>query len=368
MPCLSIKTDDADTTIKVGKNLIGNIGRTIRDDARLTITSIVAVITDGTVGALYADSVLDSIDEAGLNHAELRVAPGESSKSLNSLGNVYRFLTENRVGRDGLILALGGGVVSDLAGFAAATWMRGIPFVICPTTLESAIDASIGGKTAINIPGGKNLVGAFHQPVIVATDPTCLKTLAPRDIAAGMAESIKHGLITGGDFITWQETHAEAIRALDDDILAELIMRNVRIKCGIVQRDPFERRGERMYLNFGHTIGHAVEACCGYTLRHGECVALGMLAACRLSVAIGLIGEDIVDRTAQLLRKFDLPTQLHDPIPTDQIMEVMQQDKKAKGAALRFVLLEGVGKPVVRTDVPGAMIREAIDSLSAAGS
>ncbi len=364
MPSLSVTARYNETKIEVRTHLLDDIGCLLRDDARLADVGTVAIITDDTVGALYADQTITAVRAAGFQASELRVTPGETSKSLDTLGRVYQFLAEHRIGRDGLILALGGGVVSDLAGFAAATWMRGIPFAICPTTLESAIDAAIGGKTAINTPGGKNLTGAFHQPVIVATDPTCLKTLNAREISAGMAESIKHGLITGDDFLTWQETHADAICNLDDDILTELILRNVQIKCAIVQRDPFEQTGERMFLNFGHTIGHAVESCCDYRLRHGECVALGMLTACRMSNAMGLLGQDTTDRTEQLLLRFNLPTKLHEPIPTSRIIEVMQSDKKAKGASLRFVLLEGVGKPVIRTDVPDTIIHTAIDSLS----
>ncbi len=262
-----------------------------------------------------------------------------------------------------MILALGGGVISDLGGFAAATWMRGIRFAICPTTLESAIDASIGGKTAVNLPGAKNLVGAFHSPVLVATDPTCLSTLEPLDVSAGMAESIKHALIADAEFLVWHETHAEAIRKLDETVLTELILRNVRIKCGVVARDPFEQSGDRMVLNFGHTIGHAIEANCGNALRHGACVALGMLAACRLSQALGLVASTLVDRVAALLARYELPTQLERAHDTDTLLESVHKDKKARGKTVRFVLLEDVGRPVIREDVSQQQMREAIESL-----
>jgi 3-dehydroquinate synthase len=254
--------------------------------------------------------------------------------------------------------------VSDLAGFVASTWMRGVPLVICPTTLESAIDASIGGKTGINIPDGKNLVGAFHPARLVATDPTCLRTLEAREVSAGMGESIKHGLIDGEAFTAWQETHVDAIRSLDETILTELVERNARIKCDIVQRDPFELRGERMFLNFGHTIVHAIESCGDYRLRHGECVALGMVGACRLSRDLGMCDQALVDRTELLLRRFDLPTKIEESIETDQLIGCIRNDKKTKAKVPRFVLLEGIGKPVIHAGVPEDLLRTTIESLT----
>ncbi len=349
--------------IKVVPHFLSRVGEILGQTRTHAGLGTIALITDDTVGRLYARPVLDGLRQSGFTPVELRVPAGEPSKSLGVLADVYRWLGDNHVGRDGLILALGGGVVSDLAGFAAATWMRGIRFAICPTTLESAIDASIGGKTAVNIPGAKNLVGAFHQPLFVATDPTCLSTLEPRDISAGIAESIKHALIADGEFLSWHEAHADDIRRLDESLLTELIMRNVRIKCSVVTRDPFERSGDRMVLNFGHTIGHAIEANCGNELRHGECVALGMLAACRLSQATGLIEATLVDRVADLLAAFDLPTRLDDSFDTDALLETIRKDKKVLGKKVRFVLLEDVGRPVIRDDLSQQQMREAIETL-----
>jgi len=360
---LTFTAADHSIKITVERNLLGFFGEyleRIRPNADL---GTIALITDDHVGRLYARPVLEGLRRSGFTPIELRVPPGEPSKSLSVLADVYRWLGDNHVGRDGLILALGGGVVSDLAGFAAATWMRGIRFGICPTTLESAIDASIGGKTAINLPGAKNLVGVFHQPVFIATDPTCLSTLAPPDVSAGMAESIKHALIADAEFLRWHEAHADGIRRLDESLLTELILRNARIKCGIVERDPFERSGERMTLNFGHTIGHAIEANCGNKLRHGACVALGMLAACRLSQALGLVGSTLVDRVAALLERFGLPTQLEHAPDTEALLESIRKDKKAQRNTVRFVLLEDAGRPVIRDDVSLQQMREAIETL-----
>jgi len=313
---------------------------------------------------LYGPQVLNVLRASDLSATELRVPAGEHAKSLDVLADVYRQLADRHVGRDGLLLALGGGVVSDLTGFAAATWMRGIPFGICPTTLESAIDASIGGKTAVNIPGAKNLVGAFHQPLFVATDPTCLATLPPRDLSAGLAESVKHALIADADFLTWHEHHAQAVLGADMSVLTDLIVRNAAIKCDIVARDPFERSGTRMILNFGHTIGHAIEATAEGELRHGECVALGMVAALRLSHMLGLVDSVLVDRVVALLERLRLPTRLETAPDTDHVLESIRKDKKAKGQRVRFVLLEQVGRPVIRDDISESRIREAIGSLA----
>ena len=363
MSDLTLTVADHTVRIKVEPRILGHIGEFLGQVCPDPGFGTVALITDETVGSLYAPAVLDGLRQSDVALVELRVPAGERSKSLKVLADVYRWLADNHVGRDGLILALGGGVVSDLAGFAAATWMRGIRFAICPTTLESAIDASIGGKTAVNIPGAKNLIGAFHQPLFVATDPTCLSTLEPREISAGMAESIKHALIADAEFLGWHEAHADAMQEPDASLLTELIVRNARIKCSVVERDPFERSGDRMILNFGHTIGHAIESSGGYELRHGECVALGMLAACRLSQVLGLVESTLVDRVAALLVRFDLPTQLERAPDTDTLLESIRKDKKAKGKTVRFVLLEDVGRPVIRDDVSPQQMREAIETL-----
>jgi 3-dehydroquinate synthase len=333
----------------------------------------IAIVTDETVAAHYLERVLRGLGEKSSTIPVLRIPAGERSKSPEQLSAVHEFLVAHRIGRDGLILALGGGVVSDLAGFAAATWMRGIDWVAVPTTLEAQIDASIGGKTAINIPGGKNLIGAFHLPRAVLIDPLCLRTLDPRDVRAGLAESVKHALITSGEFFSWHEQNADAILALDDAVLSELIERNVRIKADVVQRDPFERTGGRMTLNFGHTMGHAIEECCGYALRHGECVALGMLAACRISNAMTLLDQGVVDRVKTLLERFGLPTSLahsvgsmtrrNGAIAFEDISNVITHDKKARGQQVQWVLLQSMGKTRITTDVDEVFVRRGFDSL-----
>jgi 3-dehydroquinate synthase len=255
-------------------------------------------------------------------------------------------------------------VISDLAGFAAATWMRGIPHAFCPTTVEGAIDAAVGGKTAVNLPHAKNLVGAFHPPVFVGVDPDTFATLPARDISAGLAESIKHALITDPDFADWHQANADAVAKLEPGVLMELVVRNIQIKGRFVAEDPYERTGVRMALNFGHTIGHAIESCGRYRLRHGECVALGMIGACRLSAMLGLADEGLVDRVVRLLARFNLPTRLEGPVDVDALLDAMRRDKKSRGGRLRFVLLEGIGQVTLRDDVRAEDVREAIASLS----
>ncbi|MFH0980722.1 MAG: 3-dehydroquinate synthase [Planctomycetota bacterium] len=323
----------------------------------------VLVVSDANVAPLYADSVAESLNQAGLECRLAVVPAGEGSKSLEQLVFLYGELAAMRLGRDGFLVAVGGGVVSDLAGFAAATWLRGVDFVICPTTLEAAVDASLGGKTAINHAAGKNLIGAFHQPVHVVIDPLCLRTLARRDLVAGLAESIKHALIADETFVSWHETQRDAILACHPPTLEELVARNVAIKAGVVAQDARERTGVRAQLNFGHTLGHAIEAACGYELRHGECVALGMVGAARISRSLGLLGREECERVEALVGSFGLPVHYAQLPSYGVLASYMAGDKKVAAALARWVLLSGIGDTVIRSDVGEPLIQEAIESL-----
>ncbi|UCC31551.1 MAG: 3-dehydroquinate synthase [Phycisphaerales bacterium] len=360
---LQIPFEDQATRVAVRLDVLDRLGSLLTQLTGGPPRPDVLLVTDRHVGQLYGHSAAESLRQAGLKTLDFQIEPGEASKSLEVVGEVYRYLAGHSLARDTVIVSLGGGVVSDLAGFVAATWMRGIRFAVCPTTLEADVDASIGGKTAINVPGGKNLVGAFHQPILVAVDPACLKTLDTRDVRAGLAESVKHALVSSDEFVTWHEANADAILALDDPTTVELILENLRIKANIVQKDVHERAGLRMLLNFGHTIGHAIEECCRFALRHGECVSLGMVAACRLSHAMGLLDESVVRRAETTLARFGLPTELRDPIETDLIMATIRKDKKIRGGTEQFVLLEAIGRPVVRNDIPQQAVRDAYESL-----
>jgi len=357
------KIGESETKIVLQLNGCSVVGSALEGAISDAPVSRVLLVTDDQVGRLYAPAVLQSLAAAGFLPFEHRIRPGEHSKSISSVAELYYRLASEGFGRDGVILALGGGVVSDLAGFVAATWMRGVRWAVCPTTVEACIDAALGGKTAINIPGGKNLVGAFHHPVLVLVDAACLRSLDPRDFRAGLAESVKHALIVSDEFLDWHEAHADAVLAGDETKLGELILRNLRIKSDIVAADAEERGDRRIVLNLGHTIGHAIEECSGFALRHGECVALGLIAACRLSHLLGLLDQAVVNRAEALLARLGLPTRLANPIETGDIMAAIALDKKVQSGAVRWILLAGIGRPIVRSDVPESLARQAYESL-----
>lgn len=364
MPTMRYVFADQPVDVTVEVNILSELGSLLRRSIPGAAPFRVILISDSNVWPLYGELAKGALRRGGTEAVSERViAAGEASKSWAIAGELFQFLADQQVGRDAVIVALGGGVVSDLAGFVAATWMRGVRLVICPTTLEADIDAAIGGKTAINIPGGKNLVGAFHQPFLVAIDPVCLTTLPRRDLCAAMAESIKHALISSADFLEWHEGNVEAILALDPPVTMRLIEENIRIKADIVSRDTTEQTGLRVRLNLGHTIGHAIEEGCGFTLRHGECVSLGLVAACRLSNRLGLLDSSSVERVERLLTRFGLPIRLEHPIDVARILAAMRRDKKVRSGSACYVLLEGIGRATIRSDIPEGPIREVYKSL-----
>ena len=322
------------------------------------------IVSDAQVAPLYAARV-----EAALRHArpDVRIArhvieAGEAHKTLANFGGVIDALAALGATRDACVYALGGGVVGDLAGFAAACWMRGIDCVQLPTTLLAMVDSSVGGKTAVDIPQGKNLVGAFHPPRAVIADTTTLRTLPPRELRAGLAEVIKYGAIVDADFLHWLDAHCAALLAGDDGVLAEAIARSCMHKAAITERDPFER-GERALLNFGHTFGHAIEAEQGYGdgLNHGEAVAVGMVLAARLSAALGLASAIDADQLQSLLQRFDLPVAIPPGLVPDALLARMRLDKKAQGSGLRFVLWNGAGAARVVADVEEDAVLGVLD-------
>lgn len=378
MKDIFLRAGSANTRIRVLPGALNHIGEWI---ALLPTPPLVLVCADQTVADLYAERVLTSLASAGLRASLHTFPPGDASKCLTELDRIYVKLGEIRLARDGMLLALGGGVASDLTGFAAATWMRGVRFATCPTTLESDVDACIGGKTGINHSAGKNLVGAFHHPELVAVDPECLATLPDRDVAAGLAESIKHALIADAAFLDWHQAHRERILARDPGTMTDLIERNLRIKVDVVESDEREQ-GRRAILNFGHTIGHAIESASAYGLRHGEAVALGMVAAADLSRQMGLLSAGEVARIVETLKAFNLPTRATisapdasatsasgaQPAPAftidpDAIAALTLGDKKVLGGRRRWVLLAGIGSAVIREDVSDDAIRAAIAAL-----
>lgn len=324
-----------------------------------------ALIADRTVGRLHGQAAQRSLEAAGYA-VSIELVDGEAHKNLETVARLYDAMVSHGMERASPVIAFGGGVAGDTAGFVAATYLRGVPFIQCPTTLLAMVDASVGGKVGVNLPQGKNLVGAFQQPRVVVIDPELLRTLPPRELAAGFAECIKHAVIADAALFDWIEREAARLRALEPGALVELIRRNVEIKAQVVMQDEREA-GVRAYLNLGHTFGHALEAALGFgTLLHGEAVGLGLLAAASLAEQVGLCGPELRKRLELLLPAVGLPVRVLLP-PLEALRSAMKVDKKASGARLRFVLPERIGAVCLRDDVPSELVDAAWDAVRAAG-
>jgi 3-dehydroquinate synthase len=322
------------------------------------------LVTDRRVGARYGNAALSSLRRAGLEVARIDVPAGERSKQPAQLQRLWRALAAHQLDRTGAVVALGGGVVGDLAGFAAATWLRGIPWVSVPTTLLAQVDSGVGGKTAVDLPEGKNLVGAFHQPAGVLIDAETLATLPARQIRAGLAEVVKMGMAVDATLFRWCERHHTALARGDRRALAEAAERAVRVKARVVMRDEREA-GPRTALNFGHTVGHALEAALGYRgLLHGEAIALGMRVAARLSVELDGLRERDRERLEALLDELRLPRRLP-RVSVARIEQAMRLDKKRRGREVRWVLTPRVGFASVPRSIAGRLVRAALQEVGA---
>jgi|TARA_B110000438_G_scaffold273767_1_gene293426 3-dehydroquinate synthase len=296
------------------------------------------------------------------------IPSGEGSKCFAELERCGDFLAENRIDRSGALFAMGGGVTGDLAGFAAASYLRGIDFYQIPTTLLAMVDSSVGGKTGINLKSGKNLVGAFHQPQAVFADMELLKSLSQREFSAGMAEVIKHGLLADAALFTRLEGLSEPLHPEHAE-LAEIVRRNCKIKAGVVQADTKEQAasGGRALLNLGHTFGHAIEAVAGYgEYLHGEAIAIGLKLAAQLSVELGYVEASVVTRTEALLETYDLPVRLRASLPIDALLATMARDKKVRAGKLKFVAMKELGEAVTQGDVPQSLVAKLWSSVGAA--
>jgi 3-dehydroquinate synthase len=318
----------------------------------------VALVTNETVAALYAGPVEAALAKAGATTTMRVVLPdGEAFKTWGSLERIYAALLEAQADRKTVIVALGGGVVGDVAGFAAATYQRGIPHLQVPTTLLAQVDSSVGGKTAINHPLGKNMIGAFHQPVAVIADTASLATLAPREFAAGLAEVVKYGAIYDLEFLEWIESRAQELVKREPQALAHAIGRSCEIKARIVAEDERDN-GTRALLNFGHTFGHAIESAAGYgTLLHGEAVAVGMALAARFSARLGRIPDAQAQRLVALLVRLGLPVAAPS-FALDTWLEYMGRDKKNEGGRITLILLDSLGRATIVKDTPTQALRE----------
>jgi 3-dehydroquinate synthase len=301
-----------------------------------------ALITDSHVAKVYGRALLARLRDAALSAEQFEFPPGEWNKTRETWSALSDRLLACEFGRDAAVIALGGGVVGDVAGFVAATYLRGVPYVQVPTTLLAMIDSSIGGKTGVDVPAGKNLLGAFHQPALVVADLDVLSSLPPPQLAAGIAEAVKHGVIADGDYFGFLEREERAVTAKDPDVLERVVRRSVEIKAAVVSADERET-GRRAILNFGHTVGHAIEASANYALLHGEAVAIGMTYEARLAEALGIAESGTARRIRQLLERYGLRLELPDGATTDGLLAIMQLDKKARDGAVRFALPRAIG-------------------------
>ena len=324
------------------------------------------------MAAHYLDTALDSLRGAGLEAEAVVIPPGEASKTIAEAGRLYDRMLRARLDRGSVVVALGGGVVTDLAGFVAATYMRGVAWVGVSTSLLGQVDASVGGKTGVDHPACKNLIGAFHQPSAVLADVGTLRTLPDEELRTGLAEVVKHAVIRDARLFGTLEARADALLARDPAVLEDVVARNVEIKAEVVMADEREG-GLRRILNYGHTVGHALESLAleasgrlgGVAVTHGRAVALGMMAEAHLAARRGVAPDALVDRQRRLLERFGLPVSL-DPLPDpDRCLALMRHDKKAEAGRLRFVLPQAIGSTVEADDVTDDEVREAIASLAA---
>jgi 3-dehydroquinate synthase len=326
--------------------------------------SFTAVITNETVAPLYADRVVKTLESLGQKVRLVILPDGEVYKTWETLQKIFDALLESGADRKSTLIALGGGVIGDMTGFAAASYMRGIRFIQVPTTLLSQVDSSVGGKTGINHPLGKNMIGAFYQPQAVIADLDTLKTLPPKELAAGLAEVIKHGAIADADFFSWIEKNIEPLNACEPKAMEHAVQRSCEIKSQVVALDEKEG-GVRATLNFGHTFGHAIEAGMGYgEWLHGEAVGCGMVLAADLSVRVGRLTKDDYHRIKNLVSALKLPS-VPPKLGVSRYIDLMSVDKKAEGGEVRYILLDGIGRSTIRT-VNEPLVIQTLEATGAA--
>ena len=340
--------------IEIGAALLARTGELIHE---ILIGPHCAIISDSTVAQLFGDRVKQSLTSSGFQPTLITIPAGEQSKTLAQAETICDQMIATGLDRQSFVIGLGGGMVSDVSGFVAAIYERGIPHVQIPTTLLAMVDSSIGGKTGVNASAGKNLIGAFHHPSLVIDDVDLLKTLPRREFNQGFAEIIKHAIIADAEMFT-------ALRHVDLSNLAPLVRRNIEIKSRIVAKDELDQTGERALLNFGHTVGHAIERAGDYReFLHGEAVSLGIVAACAISIKKAGLPKDQRDAIADLLSAFELPTRLPANFPREKILNALQFDKKFQGGKVRFVVTPAIGSARLFSDATMEDIRDAIDQL-----
>jgi 3-dehydroquinate synthase len=359
MEQVKVELGPASYTIHVGPGSLARLGEL---NCFKNMSSKALIITDETVGALYGGQVAEALQKVGFCTEIKAIVPGEESKSFAVAEELYTKAITMGLDRLSPIVALGGGVVGDLAGFVAATYMRGVPFIQIPTSLLAQVDSSVGGKVAINHPLGKNLIGAFYQPKTVLIDPVTLDSLPDRELSTGLAELIKHGLIADSQLFVDLQKNSTAIWQKDTALFTRLISRSCRIKADVVQQDERET-GLRMILNFGHTIGHAVEKATNFGYSHGEAVAIGMHGAALISRDVGLCSQQTVDKVCDMLAKYCLPLKAQG-CTAHELASYLMRDKKTIGGKVNWVLLADIGTTVIRNDIPEAVVLQALRQIT----
>jgi 3-dehydroquinate synthase len=358
MPTVNVPLGERSYDIEIGVSL-DEAGARLKD---LGLGQKMALVTNPTVKKLHGRRLIESLKAAGFLVMSIEIPDGEQFKNLDWANAIYTALLTNSFDRKSALVALGGGVIGDLTGFAAATFMRGVPFIQVPTTLLAMVDSSVGGKTGVNHAMGKNMIGAFYQPKKVLMDLSVLATLPREEFLAGMAEVIKYGVIRDEAFFEYLETHREAILGLEAGAIRHIVARSCEIKADVVSKDERES-GLRAILNFGHTVGHAIETAENYTMRHGEAIAIGMVYASRLALACGFCNPTVPERVEKLIRSYGLPADLsalkRKPSVLE-LMDTMQIDKKAEAGKVKFVLPKRIGEVVVTREWEEGRLRELL--------
>jgi 3-dehydroquinate synthase len=357
---LTVDLGDRSYPIYIGDNAIAGIGGILQERG-IKKSSPLLIVTDRNVAGLHLAKVENLLHEAGYRTGVYVAEPGEKTKSLSVLEDIIGVALKAGLDRSSTFIALGGGVIGDLTGFAASSYMRGVKFVQIPTTIL-AHDSSVGGKVAVNHPSAKNVIGAFYQPELVLFDTLFLQTLSPRDVRSGLAEVVKHGLIWDEGFTKWCGEHAAELLSLNSAALGEALYFGCKVKSEVVSQDEREN-GLRAILNLGHTIGHALEAVAGYgELMHGEAISIGMVGAARLAVKLGH-PEEIYTTTKQLMKRFELPVRIEGHYDTDSIMTAMQHDKKFKEGQMVFIIPTAIGKVEINSAVSAELVRAVVEEL-----
>lgn len=341
MRTLTVNLGSRSYPICIGVGVLGELGHLLRERQ---FSNRAVVVTDSVVGKIYREPVVQALASAGLDPRVVEIPAGEEHKNFAWLAFIYDKFIEGRIDRRSPLIALGGGVIGDMAGFAAATFLRGIPFIQVPTTLLAQVDASVGGKTGVNHPAGKNLIGAFHQPRLVLIDVDTLKTLPRREFVAGLAEVIKYGITLDPELFTLLEERLSAILHFNSALLVHIVTVCCQLKAMVVEEDETEG-GYRTILNFGHTLGHAIESATEYKeFLHGEAVAMGMVFAARLSQQRGLCSEATCERIRRLIKRVGLPVEVPSRVKGEHLALIMETDKKTAAGKVKFVCIEEIGK------------------------